>query len=102
MLLDQVPSARSDQQRRSLLIQAVLLAFRTGVSHSAIDGIAKIDLTLYVVLPCRRVGILKVSHEHARARVERIDDHFAIHRSGDLDAAVFEIFRNGGNSPGAA
>ena len=37
------------------------------------------------------VGVLEVGHEHLRARVQRVDDHLAVDRAGDLDAAVQQV-----------
>ena len=59
----------------------------------------EVDLPLDAVLPGGRVGVLEVGHEDARARVERVDDHLAIHRPGDLDAAVLQIGRDRRDGP---
>src|SRR5262245_33343334 len=59
-------------------------------------------MTLDVVRPGRRVRVLEVGHEHLRARVERVDDHLAIDRPGDLDAAILEVRRNRSDAPVAA
>jgi hypothetical protein len=59
-------------------------------------------LSLDVVRPCRRVRVLEIGHEHLRARVERVDDHLAIDRAGDLDAAVLQVRRNRSDAPVAA
>ena len=40
--------------------------------------------------PGRRVGVLEVGHEPARARVQRVDHHLAVGGAGDLDPAVGE------------
>ena len=40
------------------------------------------------------MGVLEIGHEHVRARVQRVDDHLAIYRSGDFYASVEQI---GGN-----
>jgi hypothetical protein len=37
------------------------------------------------------MGVLEIRHEHVRARVQRVDDHLAIHRSGDFYAPVEQI-----------
>ena len=49
------------------------------------------------VVPGRRGRVLEVRHEDVRARVERVDDHLAVDRPGDLDAAIEEV----GRAPGA-
>ena len=54
----------------------------------------EVDLALDVVVPARRVGVLEVRHEDAGAGVERVDDHLAVDRAGDLDAAVGEVGRH--------
>ena len=99
MLFVQVPTARADQQRRDLLVQAVALAFRAVEGDGAADGIAQIDLAVEVVGPGGRVGILEIGHEDAGAGVERVDDHLAVHGAGDLDAAVQEVLGDGRDSP---
>ena len=63
------------------------------------DGVGKVDLTFNEIAPGRRVRVLEVGHEHAGARVQRIDNHLAVSGSGDLNAAILEIGRNGSNGP---
>ena len=58
-----------------------------------------VPLPLDDVLPGRRVRVLEVGHEDARARVERVDHHLAVDRAGDLAAAVAEIGRGLGDPP---
>ena len=58
------------------------------------DRVAQVDLALDQVLPGRRVGVLEVGHEDLGAGVERVDDHLAVDRAGDLDPAILQI---GGN-----
>jgi hypothetical protein len=47
-------------------------------------------------LPVEQVGegrcgrVLEVGHEHLRAGVQRVDDHLALDRPGDLDAAILQ------------
>ena len=82
-----MPSARTDQQRRRLLVQRVLL--RAAVERDrAAHRVAQIELPFDVVRPRRRVRVFEVRHEDVRAGVQRVDDHLAIDRPGDLDAAV--------------
>src|SRR5215472_18238204 len=54
-----------------------------------------------VIVPVRRVGVLKIRHEHRRSRVQSIDDHFAFHRPGDLYSTVLQGSRNRRYSPAA-
>ena len=59
----------------------------------------QIGLTFDDVLPRRRKRVFKVSHEHFRARIERVDEHLAIDRTGDFDAAVLEVGRRSADLP---
>ena len=52
-----------------------------------------------MIVPGRRVGVLEIGHEDARAGIERIDDHLAVGRPGDLDAAVVEVGRDRRHGP---
>ncbi len=53
----------------------------------------------HVVVPGRRVRVLEVRHEDAGAGVERVDDHLALDRAGDLDAPVLQVGRDRGDLP---
>ena len=66
---------------------------------TAVDRVAQIVLAVHVVQPRRRIGVFQIRHEHVRAGVERVDDHLAVHRAGDLDAAVHQIGRDGRDGP---
>ena len=57
-------------------------------------AVPQIDLALDHVGPGRRVGVLEVGHEDLGAGIERVDDHLAVDRAGDLDAAVQEVGRD--------
>ena len=87
--LGQVQPARAHQQHGVLLLEAVLLALLL-VLHRAADGVGEVDLAVDHVGPGGRVRVLEVRHEPARARVERVDDHLARGRPGDLDAPVLQ------------
>ena len=51
------------------------------------------------VRPRRRVRVLEVGHEDARAGVERVDHHLPVDRAGDLDAALAQVRRRLGHAP---
>ena len=70
---------------------AVVLAVRRDVARSCADRVAQVRLAVDEVRPGRRVRVLEVRHEDVRARVERVDDHLAVDRAGDLDAAVEQV-----------
>src|SRR2546422_1544411 len=67
VLLDHMPAARPNHHRWGLLTQPVLFSFDTDELDATVDRITKVNLPLDHVLPCRRVGILKISHVHVRA-----------------------------------
>ena len=84
-----MPAARAHEERRRALAERVVLAaFGLDVADGAADGVRQVDLALDQVVPRRRGRVLEVRHEDVRARVERVDDHLAVDRAGDLDAAI--------------
>src|SRR5262249_15216579 len=99
VLLDEVPAARTHEQSRDLLVEPVLLAIWIRETDLAADSVIQVDLPLHAVLPGGRVGVLKVGHEDPRARVERVNDHLAIYRAGDLHATVLQIGWDRRDSP---
>ena len=100
VLLNQVPAAWPHQQRGYRLVEAVDAPIWIGEGNCAPDRIGAVDLPLDDILPRGRERVLKVGHEDLCARVERVDHHLALGRAGDLDTAVVEIGRGGGNLPG--
>ena len=98
VLLEQVPAARAHEQGRQVLAERVVLA-AARQRDGAVDRVAQVDLTLDRVLPGRRVRVLEVGHEHLRAGVQRVDDHLAVHRPGDLGATVLEVGGGGCDLP---
>jgi hypothetical protein len=64
--LDQVPAARTDDERRRLVVQAVALLTRVECDRAP-HRIAHVALPVLNVGPRRRVGVLEVGHEHLRA-----------------------------------
>ena len=92
MLLGQMPAARPDEQHRRLGAELVVLAgLRVGEVDRPLPAVLEVDLALDDVRPGRRIGVLEVGHEHLRAGVERVDDHLAVDRAGDLDPAVEQV-----------
>ena len=77
-----------------LSLRLVRLAFGRREVDAAADRVAQVDVALDVVVPARRVRVLEVRHEHARAAIERVDDHLAVDRTRDLDAAVLDVGRD--------
>ena len=66
----------------------------------AIDSVANVHLAQNRGLPFRRMRILEIGHVNLGSGIQRIDDHFAVHRAGDFHAPVLQVLRNGGYSPG--
>ncbi len=100
MLLHQVPAARPDDQHGRVGAELVGLA-RGGVGEVQLAGpaVLQVELALDTVRPGRRVRILEVGHEDLRAAVQRVDDHLAVGRSGDLDATVEQVGRDRADAP---
>src|SRR6266511_4338865 len=99
VFLDEVPAARAHDERRDLVVQAVRLALGAREVDRPLDRVDEVGVARDHVLPGRRVRVLEVGHEHGRAGVERVDDHLAVRRSGDLDLADLEILRDGRDLP---
>src|SRR3546814_12417649 len=68
--------------------------FRSGEADLAADRVAQVDLTLDLIEPVRAVRVLDVRHVRVGARVERIDDHLALDRTGDFGTANFQRLRH--------
>ena len=94
-----MPSARAHHQRRDPFIQFVAFAFRTRKADRPADRILEIDMPVEIVVPSRRVGILKVRHEYARAGVQSVDDHLAVHWPGDFYSTIHQVLPDRRNPP---
>src|SRR6185437_12528082 len=91
----QMPTARTNEQNCRLVDQSVPLAgLRVSKRNRPSYRVAKIQLAFNEVLPCWGCGVLEVRHENLGATVQRIDDHLAVNRSGNLHAAIKQIFRH--------
>ena len=99
VLFHQVPAARADHQDGRGLAHFVELSLGAGVGDGAAHGIAQVDLSLDDVAPGGRVGIFEIGHEDVGAGIERVDDHLAVDRAGDFDAAVQKVGWDRGHLP---
>ena len=97
--LVQMPSARPDDERRERLAERVALALGRGELERAPGRVAHRGVPGDDVRPGRRERVLEAAHEHARARVERVDDHLGVGRARDLDAAVVQVVRSARHGP---
>ena len=94
MTLFEVPAAGTHDERRYLLIEAVVLTrLRLKIVDGACYRVAKIDLAVERACPSRRMGVLEVGHKAVGPGVQRVDDHFAVDRSSDFHSAVAQIGR---------
>ena len=91
MFLHQVPTPRAHDQSGDGIVEAVLFAFGTLEPDGAVNGIAQVDLALDGILPGGTVAVLEIGHVGVRPRIEGVDHHLAVHRSGDLHPPVAEI-----------
>ena len=98
VLLEQMPAARTHDERGRLVVEAVRFGGRRKLDRPA-NRINEIRLSFDVVGPRRRMRVFEIGHKDARAGVQRIDDHLPIDRTGDLHAAVRQIGRNRRNRP---
>ena len=99
VLLLQMPAARAHDERGGLRIELVLLALGRGVADLLPHRVVHAHLAFHHQAPGRAGGILEVGHEALGPRVQRVDDHLALDRAGDLDAAVEQILRDAGDLP---
>ena len=98
MLFIQMPAARTYHQRSHFVIQHVAFAVLFQTDRAA-NGIAHIDLALNLVIPVRCIRIFKVRHVAVGTGIQRIDDHFALHRTSNFHAAAFQCFWQWCNRP---
>ncbi|CAM5620989.1 hypothetical protein SCYAM73S_08178 [Streptomyces cyaneofuscatus] len=101
--LVQVPAARAGDDGGELVggLQRVRLAgLRVGEVDAALVGVGQVELAEDHVLPGGSGGVLEVGEPDAGARVERVDRHLAVGRTGDLHPAVVQRRRGGRDLPG--
>ena len=77
----------------------MLTVRRIGEIERRVPAVLQVDLTVQIVRPGRCVGVFEIRHEHLGAAVQRVDDHLAVHRSGDLDPPVEQVHRNRRDPP---
>ena len=100
VLLDEVPAARTEHDRRGLRRgDAVLLALGARVLEVPAQEVEQAQLTLDDVRPRGARRVLVVGEPHLRAGVQRVDRHLPVGRTGDLDAAVLQARAGTGDAP---
>ena len=100
MALGQMPSARPHHQHGGLILERVgLTAGRVGEVDFSGPPVLQVGLAFDHVGEDGRGRILEIGHEDLSAGIERIDDHLAIDRAGDLDPAVEKVGRDLGDGP---
>ena len=95
----QVPAAGPDEKGGDLLVEPVCLALGRRELELASDGVLESSLAADDVGPGRRQGILEVSHEDPRARIERVDHHLRLGGTGDLRPAIVQVRRRRRHAP---
>ncbi|OIQ92942.1 hypothetical protein GALL_251570 [mine drainage metagenome] len=98
VLFVEMPAARTHDQRRQLVVELIALAALLEIDPPP-DGVYDVDLALDLVRPERRVGIFEVGHVGIGAAIQGVDDHFAIDRTGDLDASAKQILGQRSDGP---
>jgi len=63
VLLDQVPAAGANEQRRDSLVETVFLAVFGRQPDGALDRFEEVELARHHVRPGGGVGVLEVRHE---------------------------------------
>jgi hypothetical protein len=95
----EVPPARPHDEGRRLLGQLVAPAVGVDEGDLAPHRVAQVPLPLDKVRPRGCQGVLEVGHEDPRPRVQAVDHHLALDRSGDLDPPVQEVLGHGRHRP---
>ena len=80
-------TARTNEEHRGLVVERIALVVCLE-GDRAVHGIAQMKLAIEAVRGRRTVRVLEVRHEHARTRVERVDDHLAIDWPRDLHTTI--------------
>ena len=88
----EVEPARAHDQHGRVVRDAILLARgRIVISQCAAPAVDEVRLPVDQRVERGRSGILEIGHEHARARIERVDDHLGVGRAGNFDAPVAQV-----------
>jgi len=91
VLLDQVPAARAHHDGRGVLgSHRVVLALGARELELPADRVEQGHLPADHVGPCGAGGVFLVSQPDLGTRVQGVDRHLRVGRSGDLDPAVLE------------
>ena len=94
MPLVEVEAARTDDQHRRVGADRIGFAgVIVGEGQPAAPPVDQIGLAVDQIGKSRRGRILEVGHEHAGARIERVDDHLAGRRASDFDPAILQVAR---------
>ena len=98
--LREVPAPRSHHQGRGLVIQRVVAALGSRESQAAPHRVLEVQLAFDHVRPRRAEGVLEVGHEHAGSRIERVDHHLPLDRTGDLHPPIEQVGGGSDDDPG--
>ena len=93
-----VPAAWARKQHGGFVIEFVVFAVLLEGNCAQIS-VAQVKLPLDHVLPGRTIGVFEIGHKGTGTAVERVDDHLAISRTGDLDTAILDVRRNRRHNP---
>src|SRR5690606_21531437 len=99
VLLDEVPAARAEHDRRGLRAETVLLALGAREVDLPTDRVEQVELAADDVRPGGAHRVLMVGEPDARARVHGVDRHLAVGGPGDLDAAILETGTGARDAP---
>ena len=90
-----MPAARPHEEHRGVVLQCVMPpALRIVEGDRAPYRVVEIALAIDQVVPARGCGVLEIGHEYVGAAIQRVDDHLAVGRPGDLDTSVAKIWRD--------
>ncbi len=91
VLLVQMPAARPHHQCGRPRRERVALPLGAGELDGAAHRVPEVQLPLEVVAPGRGVRVFEIRHVDPRTRIQRVDDHLAVHGTRDLDPAVRQV-----------
>jgi hypothetical protein len=88
----------ADQQRR-VRLELINLAGFIGVADGAVNRIAQVNLPINDFAPFGRQRVFEIRHKDFYIRIERIDDHLALYRTGNFYPPILQIVRNAADRP---
>ena len=94
-----MPASRSNKELCSLSIEFVLLSLLIAEFQFLLVKLNKSWLSTDLIHPGWSKSIFKVSHEHISTAIHRVDAHFWVRWSSNLNPSALDILRRRRNFP---